>query len=355
MQTKPVYLILENGTVFCGKSFGYEAETTGEIVFTTGMTGYMSTLTDTGYAGQIVVQTFPLIGNYGVVSHECESKGTFLKAYISREFCQEPSNFRCEGALGVFLSEHKIVGVSGIDTRKLTRILRESGSMNAKITYTLPENTDDIISELKAYKAPNPMNEVTCKEATVTGTDGKKVVLWDLGASDSIKAALTARGCSVITVPAYTKAEDILAYKPDGVVLSNGAGAPDDNADIVAEIGKVSKSGVPMLGICLGHLMLAAARGAKIVRLPHGHRGGMPSIRLSDKRVFISTQNQGYTVDEASLPESIKVSYKNGNDGTVEGVEYTDIPAIGVQFRLSTAGGPNATDFIYDNFIGMMK
>lgn len=356
MQTKPVYLILENGTVFCGKSFGYEAETTGEIVFTTGMTGYMSTLTDTGYAGQIVVQTFPLIGNYGVVSHECESKGTFLKAYISREFCQEPSNFRCEGALGVFLNDHKIVGVSGIDTRKLTRILRESGSMNARITYELPEKLDNILAELKAYKAQSPMADVTCKESSVCDAEnGKKVVLWDLGASDSIKAALTARGCSVITVPASTTAEQILEYKPDGVVISNGPGCACDVPEIVAEATKLSDAGVPMLGICLGHLVLGAANGAKCVKLPHGHRGSMPSVRQTDKRVFIAFQNQGYALDEATLPESIKVTYKNGNDGTVEGVEYTDISAIGVQFRPSSVGGPNATDFIYDDFIGMMK
>ena len=357
MQSKPTYLILENGTVFCGRSFGYEAETVGEIVFTTAMTGYMATLTDQGYKGQIVAQTFPLIGNYGVVSQECESKGVAPSAYIVRELCQEPSNFRCEGALGVFLSEHKVVGVEGIDTRKLTRILRDNGSMAAKITYTLPENLDATLAELEAYKAPNAVEAVTCKETAFVTPDNAahKAVLWDLGASDTIIKALTARGCEVITVPAHTKAEDILAYSPDGVVLSNGPADPMANPEIIAEIKKVADKKVPMLGICLGHLMLAVSQGAKSVKLPHGHRGGMPSIRLSDKRVFIASQNQGYTLDEASLPANIKVSYKNGNDGTVEGVSYEDIPAIGVQFRPSRAGGPNATDFIYDEFIGMMK
>ncbi len=357
MQTKPTYLILENGTVFSGASFGYESEVIGEAVFTTAMTGYMSTLTDSGYKGQLVVQTFPLIGNYGVVSQECESKGTSVCAYIVRELCQEPSNFRCEGALDVFLKENKIVGISGIDTRKLTRMLRDSGSMTAKITYSLPENMDEVIAELKAYTAPDAVAEVTCKEITAVKPDGAshKVVLWDLGASDSIVKALAGRGCEVITVPASTKAEEILALNPDGVVISNGPGDPSAHPEIIAEIAKVAEKKVPMLGICLGHLMLAASQGAKIVKLPHGHRGGMPSIRLSDKRVFIASQNQGYTLEEATLPDGIKVSYKNGNDGTVEGVTYENIPALGVQFRLGSSGGPNATDFLYDDFIGMMK
>ena len=357
MQTKPTYLILENGMVFCGKSFGYEAEVTGETVFTTAMTGYMSTLTDSGYKGQLVVQTFPLIGNYGVVSHECESKGTSVCAYIVRELCQEPSNFRCEGALDVFLKENKIVGISGIDTRQLTRVLRDHGSMRAKITYELPADTADTVKELKAYTAPDALSDVSCKEITASAPENasKKVVLWDFGAADCIKTALMARGCEVITVPADTKADTILGYAPDGVVLSNGPTDPAVHTDIIAEIAKIADKKVPMLGICLGHLMLALSQGAKSVKLPHGHRGGMPSIRLSDKRVFITSQNQGYTLDAASLPESVKPTYKNGNDGTLEGVSYTDIPALGVLFRPGTVGGPNKTDFIYDEFIALMK
>ena len=357
MQTKPTYLILENGTVFAGRSIGYESEIIGEAVFTTAMTGYMSTLTDQGYKGQFVLQTFPLIGNYGVVSHECESKGTAVCAYIVRELCQEPSNFRCEGALDVFLSENKVVGIEGIDTRKLTRVLRDNGSMKAKITYTMPENFESVIAEIKAYEAPNAVASVTCAQVSTAAPENasRKVVLWDFGAVDSIAASLLARGCEVVTVPAGTKAEDILAYKPDGVVLSNGPDAPEKNPEIIDEIKKLADKKVPMLGICLGHLMLALAKDAKSVKLPHGHRGGMPSIRLSDSRVFITSQNQGYTLDADSLGENIKVSYKNGNDGTVEGVTYTDIPALGVQFRPGSVGGPNKTDFIYDEFIGMMK
>ncbi len=357
MQTKKAYLVLENGTVFCGRAFGYETEVIGETVFTTAMTGYMSTLTDQGYKGQLVVQTFPLIGNYGVVCHECDKKGVAPAAYIVRDLCQEPSNFRCEGTLGVFLNENKVVGIEGIDTRKLTRILRDNGSMMAKITYTMPENIDTVIAEIKAYTAPNLLEAVSCIEVTTVTPENAshKVVLWDFGAVDSIANTLTARGCEVITVPAKMGADEILKYKPDGVVLSNGPDDPMKYTQIIAEVKKLADNKVPMLGICLGHLMLAVSQGAKITKLPHGHRGGMPSIRLSDKRVFITSQNQGYTLDEASLPEGINVTYKNGNDGTVEGVAYENIPALGVQFRPGNVGGPNKTDFIYDEFIGMMK
>ncbi len=357
MQKKPVFLILENGMTFSGKSFGHEAPTVGELVFTTSMTGYMSTLTDSGYAGQLVVQTFPMLGNYGIVSEECESKGVSLRAYIVRELCQEPSNFRCEGALDVFLNKNKIVGVSGIDTRKLTRILRDNGSMMAKITYEMPKDIEAVKAELKSHKEPSHIASVTCKEITVSTPDTvtHRTVLWDFGAADSIKSALLSRGCEVITVPADTKAETILSYKPDGIVLSNGPGCPCQNGDIASEVAKAAESKLPMLGICLGHLMLAASQGAKCVKLPHGHRGGMPAIRLTDKKVFITSHNQGYTLDEKTLPKGIIPAYKNGNDGTIEGVEYKDINALSVQFRPSAAGGPNATDFIYDEFIGMMK
>ncbi len=357
MQAKSVYLVLENGMTFTGKSFGFESEAIGEIVFTTSMTGYMSTLTDTGYAGKFVVQTFPLIGNYGVVTPECESKGTSLRAYIVRELCQEPSNFRCEGGLDVFLNENKIIGVSGIDTRKLTRIIRDNGSMKAKILYEEPTDIEAIKAELKAYTEDSPVKAVTCKEVTTadSATHEHKVVVWDFGASDSIAAELTKRGCDVITVPAYTKAEDVLAYNPDGIVLSNGPGCACENPDIVAEIGKAAKGGVPVLGICLGHLMLAVSQGAKCVKLPHGHRGGMPVIRTSDKKVFITSHNQGFTLEESTLPKNITPIYKNGNDATVEGVAYTGIKGFSVQFRPSPVGGPNATDFVYDEFISLMK
>lgn len=356
MQTKSAYLVLENGMVFCGQSIGYEAEAIGEIVFSTSMVGCLGTLTDPNFCGQIVVETFPLIGNYGVISKDLESKGTALAAYIVRDLCQEPSNFRSEGALGVFLSEHKVVGLADIDTRALTRIIRSAGSMKAKITFAEPD-VDAIRAELAAFCAPNAVEAVTCKEASAAApADAKhRVVLWDFGAKDCIGEALLARGCEVITVPAGTSAKDILAYDPDGILLSNGPGDPAANPEIIAEIKAVTASGKPMFGIDLGNLMLAIAMGAKTEKMLHGHRGSQPAIRLSDKRVFITSQNYGYTINEEQLPETIEVSYKNGNDAAIEGVEYKTIPAFGVQFMPSSVGGPIATDFLYDTFIGMME
>ncbi|MBE6613099.1 MAG: glutamine-hydrolyzing carbamoyl-phosphate synthase small subunit [Ruminococcaceae bacterium] len=356
MQTKPAYLILENGMVFCGKSFGYQAEASGELVFTTAMTGYLETLTDQGFYGQLVVQTFPLIGNYGVISQECESKGTSPAAYIVRDICQEPSNFRSEGALDVFLSENKIVGIYDIDTRRLTRVLRKEGTMMAKIVSELPADMDALKAELAAIKPCNAVAAVTCREASTVAPENPahRVVLWDFGTIDSIAAELTARGCEVITVPADTTADAIAAYNPDGIVLSNGPGDPMANPAIIAEIGKLAEKKLPMFGICLGHLMLAVSQGAVSEKMLHGHRGSQPAVRTSDKRVFITSQNHGYALAEDKLPEGIETIFRNGNDGSIEGVAYKNIPAFSVQFRPGSAGGPSATDFLYDQFIDMM-
>ncbi len=353
MEKKSVYLVLENGTVFCGKCFGYEAEVFGEIVFTTASGAYMTTLTDSGYKGQMLVQTFPLIGNYGIVSEECESKGATPSVYIVRELCQEPSNFRCEGALGVFLNDNKIVCITDIDTRRLTRIIRENGSMKAKVTFEKPEDIKALTEEIKKYKYEVDLAQVSVSEPKTAKCEGalKKVALLDLGAADSIISNLTKRGCEVTVFPYNTPAEEILAYKPDGVVLSNGPVADGLYPDVINEIQKLAWSGISILGICLGHLLLAAARGYKVAKLTHAHRGGQPSVRLSDKRVFITSQITGYAIDENSLDSNVSVTFKNGNDGTVEGIEYKDIKAFSVQFRPGASGGPNRTDFIYDKFI----
>ncbi len=356
MQTKSAYLILENGMVFNGKSFGYASEASGEIVFTTAMTGYLETLTDQGYYGQLVVQTFPSIGNYGVISQDLASKGVSPAAYIVRDICQEPSNFRCEGALDVFLNENKVVGIYDIDTRKLTRVLRTQGTMRAKITMELPTDIEAIKAELASLKAPNAVAAVTCKEVSTRTPEQVKhrTVVWDFGASDSIADELFARGCEVITVPADTSAADILAYNPDGVVLSCGPADPMANPAIITEISKLSEKKVPLFGIGIGHLMLAVSQGAVSEKMLHGHRGGQPVIRESDKRVFITSQNHGYVLKADALPETVEISYRNGNDGSVEGVIYKNLPAFSVQFQPGTAGGPSATDFLYDNFIDMM-
>ncbi|MBR1483319.1 MAG: carbamoyl phosphate synthase small subunit [Ruminococcus sp.] len=350
------YLVLENGTVFEGKAFGAEKETTGELVFTTAMTGYLETLTDPSYFGQVVLQTFPLIGNYGVISADFETDTPVLKGYIVREWCQAPSNFRCEGNLDTFLKEKNIPGICGIDTRALTRIVREYGVMSCRIQYT-PEVTDETLAALKAYTITEAVESTTIQEVEHFPVDNPKynVVLMDFGAKHNIGRELNKRGCSLTVVPAHTTAEEILAMNPDGIMLSNGPGNPAENTAVIAEIKKLTESGVPLFGICLGHQLLALARGAQTEKLKYGHRGAnQPVKELSSGKVYITSQNHGYAVVSDTLPAGCEVSYVNGNDNTCEGVTYTDIPAFSVQFHPEAHGGPLDTSFMFDRFLDMM-
>jgi len=354
--SRAAYLVLENGTVFEGKSFGAEKETTGELVFTTAMTGYLETLTDPSYFGQVVLQTFPLIGNYGVIRSDFETPTPALNGYIVREWCQAPSNFRCEGNLDTFLKEKNVPGICGIDTRALTRIVREYGVMTCRIQYT-PEVTDDLLAEMKNYVITDAVESTTITEKETFPVDDAKyhVVLMDFGAKHNIGRELNKRGCSLTVVPAGTAAEEVLALNPDGVMLSNGPGDPAKNAAVIAELKKLSDSGVPMFGICLGHQLLALARGAQTEKLKYGHRGAnQPVKELASGKVYITSQNHGYAVVSDSLPSDAVVSYVNGNDNTCEGVSYTDIPAFSVQFHPEAHGGPLDTSFLFDRFLGMM-
>ena len=354
--SRAAYLVLENGTVFEGKSFGAEKETTGELVFTTAMTGYLETLTDPSYFGQVVLQTFPLIGNYGVIRSDFETPTPALNGYIVREWCQAPSNFRCEGNLDTFLKEKNVPGICGIDTRALTRIVREYGVMTCRIQYT-PEVTDDLLSEMKNYVITDAVESTTITEKETFPVDDAKyhVVLMDFGAKHNIGRELNKRGCSLTVVPAGTAAEEVLALNPDGVMLSNGPGDPAKNTAVIAELKKLSDSGVPMFGICLGHQLLALARGAQTEKLKYGHRGAnQPVKELASGKVYITSQNHGYAVVSDSLPSDAVVSYVNGNDNTCEGVSYTDIPAFSVQFHPEAHGGPLDTSFLFDRFLGMM-
>lgn len=349
------YLILENGTVFEGKSFGAEGEAVGEIVFTTAMTGYLETLTDPSYYGQIVVQTFPLIGIYGVIPSDFESDCPHVKAYIVRQWCQEPSNFRCEGDLDIFLRKNGIVGLYGIDTRHLTRIVREHGVMNGKIVAsydgTVPE-------EIKGYRIIDAVKNTTCDKEEVFSPEGevkRRVVLYDFGAKANICRCLVKRGCEVTVVPAYTKAERVKEIAPDGIMLSNGPGDPAENTEIIEELKKIAELRLPTFGICLGHQLLALAHGAKTEKLKYGHRGAnQPCKEIATGRVYITSQNHGYAVVNDSLPVGAEVSFVNANDGTCEGVCYTDEPAFSVQFHPEACGGPLDTGFLFDRFVELM-
>ncbi|MGN1133182.1 MAG: carbamoyl phosphate synthase small subunit [Oscillospiraceae bacterium] len=349
------YLILENGTIFEGKSFGASGDAIGEIVFTTSMTGYLETLTDPSYYGQIVVQTFPLIGNYGVIPEDFESSHPQVKAYIVRDWCQEPSNFRCKGNLDTFLKENNIVGLYGIDTRQLTKIVRESGVMNGKI---VTEGSGFGLTDLKNYKIVDAVKNTTCKEKQVYKPEGeikRKVCLFDLGAKYNIRRELIKRGCEVTVVPAYTTAEEVIDMNPDGIMLSNGPGDPAENVEVIEEIRKLMEKKIPTFGICLGHQLLALSQGAKTHKLKYGHRGAnQPATDLETGRVYITSQNHGYAVVNDSLGENAKVSFINANDGTCEGITYLDMPAFSVQFHPEACGGPLDTGFLFDKFISLI-
>lgn len=358
MNEQTAYLVLENGKVFRGHPFGAGGEAVGEIVFTTSMTGYLETLTDPSYYGQIVVQTFPLIGNYGVIPSDFESEAPALNAYIVRDWCQEPSNFRSEGDLDTFLKQNNIVGLYGIDTRELTRIVREVGVMNAKITTDI-RNMAAIQKELRGYAVTKAVASVGCSQETVLHPDGApvaRVVLWDFGAKRNIARELVKRGCEVTVVPSDTTAQRIRALSPDGLMLSNGPGDPAENTGIIKELSSLLADKLPTFGICLGHQLLALAHGARTEKLKYGHRGAnQPAQELDTGRVYITSQNHGYTVVGENLPAGARVSFVNANDGTCEGVSYDTENAFSVQFHPEASAGPLDTAFLFDRFIEKMR
>ena len=356
--SRAAYLILENGTVFEGKAFGAEKETTGELVFTTAMTGYLETLTDPSYYGQVVIQTFPLIGNYGVIPADFESDSPSLKGYIVREWCQVPSNFRCEGDLDTFLKESGIPGIYGIDTRALTRIVREYGVLNCKISYS-PDVTKEELDEIKNYVITEAVESTTIKEKEHFDAENGdlNVVLMDFGAKHNIGRELVKRGCNLTVVPAHTTADEIKAMNPDGVMLSNGPGDPKECTSVIEEIRKLYASDIPIFAICLGHQLMALANGADTHKMKYGHRGGNHPVRdLSDGRVYISSQNHGYVVDTDNLDPSVAVpAFENVNDGTNEGLSYTGKNIFTVQYHPEACPGPRDSAYLFDRFMKMME
>ncbi len=347
------FLVLSNGRVFEGKRIGAAGDSIGELVFTTGMEGYIETLTDESYAGQIVIQTFPLIGNYGIIEEDFEGKSA-VRGYIVREECETPSNFRCNYPLDEFLKKNNIPGLCGLDTRALTRMLREEGTMNAMICDTVPE----VLDALKNYAVRGVVAEVSRKEPTVCPAQGEtrfRVTLLDYGAKNNIIRSLTKRGCEVTVVPQNTSAEDILAGDPDGIMLSNGPGDPEENTYCIEQIRKlIGKK--PIFGICLGHQLTALAMGGKTVKLKYGHRGANQPVKEVDgTRTYITSQNHGYAVVSESLGKEARVTFINANDKSCEGVEYPLLDCFTVQFHPEACGGPKDTDFLFDRFIEKMK
>ena len=343
------YLILENGEVFCGESFGANTEQTGELVFATGMGGYIETLTDPSYYGQIVVQTFPLIGNYGMISEDAESDRSFVKGYVVRDICDAPSNFRCEGELSDYLKKQNIMGISGVDTRRITKIIREKGVMNARITTQKPET----IPDLTGYSVKDAVRSVGVQVKKVYNFGGSmRIALLDLGAKRNIVRELAKRGAEVTVLPYNTPAEEILTY--DALMLSNGPGDPAENTELIETVSSVIGK-IPIFGICLGHQILALACGGKTAKLKYGHRGvNQPVKDLKTERVYITSQNHGYAVLADTLPKYAELRYINVNDSTCEGIDYPRKKAFSVQFHPEACSGPHDTNFLFDKFISMI-
>lgn len=389
------FLILEDGAVFEGIHIGAHREIISEIVFNTSMAGYLEVLTDPSYAGQAVCMTYPLIGNYGICLEDMESRKAWPDGFIVKELSRMPSNFRQDITIQEFLEQQDIPGIAGIDTRALTKILREKGTMNGMITENEHYNIEEILPRLKAYTTGKVVEKVTCTQIfEVKGSEnmedngpisgsasfdkaayesgrrekrptlvrklngkGKKVALLDLGAKDNIAKSLAARGCDVTVYPALSSAEEILASKPDGIMLSNGPGDPKECAPIIQEIRKLYESDTPIFAICLGHQLMALAAGADTHKMKYGHRGGNHPVKdLTTGRVYISSQNHGYVVDTDNLAESIAVpAFINVNDSTNEGLSYTGKNIFTVQFHPEACPGPQDSGYLFDRFIEMME
>lgn len=345
------YLVLADGSIYEGTGFGAAAEATGELVFTTGMVGYIETLTDPSYAGQIVLQTFPLIGNYGMIDADFEGECA-VRGYVVRHWCETPSNFRSQGNLDSFLKARGIPGICDLDTRALTRKIREQGVMNARICSRIPEDLKPICD----YRIGNVVNAVTCARAHIcpaTEPALYRVALIDYGAKRSIMRELQKRGCEVTVYPASTPAETILDGKYDGLMLSNGPGDPEENGFCIAQIEKLLGQ-LPLFGICLGHQLTALAAGGRTEKMKYGHRGANQPVKESKgNRCFITSQNHGYQVVSDSIAQG-ELSYFNANDGSCEGIDYPQLNAFTVQFHPEANAGPRDTAFLFDRFISMM-
>lgn len=351
------YLILEDGTVFEGTSIGSSREVISEIVFNTSMTGYLEVLTDPSYAGQAVVMTYPLIGNYGICREDMESRQAWPDGYIVRELSRIPSNFRSGDTIDHFLKEQDIPGISGIDTRALTKILREKGTMNGMITTNGDYDLEEVKEKIRQYTVKGVVLKTSVKKPYVLPGDGKRLQLLDCGAKDNIARNLNKRGCEVTVYPADTPAEEILKTNPDGIMLSNGPGDPAENVGIIEEVRKLYESSVPIFAICLGHQLMALATGAKTYKLKYGHRGGNHPVKdLETGRVYITSQNHGYAVDEESLDPSVAVpAFVNVNDKTNEGLKYVGKNIFTVQYHPEACPGPLDSGYLFDRFMRMME
>ncbi|WP_166243881.1 carbamoyl phosphate synthase small subunit [Paenibacillus turpanensis] len=347
-------LLLEDGTLFTGRSFGSDGESIGEVVFNTGMTGYQEVISDPSYCGQIVTMTYPLIGNYGMSRDDFEAVRPYIHGFVVREHEEVPSNWRAEYSLGNLLQEYGIVGISGVDTRMLTRILRRHGTMKAIIT-TSTDSYEDLMERLRGGDiATNQVATVSTKQVFNVPGDGPRVALIDYGSKSGILRDLKKRGCDVVVVPHDTTADQIRRLKPDGIMLSNGPGDPKDVAPAIDTVRELVQE-FPLFGICLGHQLFALACGANTEKLKFGHRGGNHPVKeLESGRCYITSQNHGYTVTEESIPDCLEITHINNNDKTIEGLRHKTLPAFSVQYHPEASPGPYDSGYLFDRFVDMM-
>ena len=349
------YLILADGSVYTGEAFGAERDAMMEVVFNTSMTGYTEVLTDPSYYGQGVVMTYPIEGNYGVNYADMESRRVWVKCFIVREYTALASNFRNEITLDHLLKEYGIPGISGVDARALTKKIRVNGTMGGYLTTNPNFNKDAIVAQLKDYKITDAVKSVTCSSARNYHGSGRRVALLDVGAKDNIVESLHKRGLDVTVYPAETPAEEIIASRPDGIMLSNGPGDPTECVEVINNLKKLYETDIPIFGICLGHQLMALATGATTEKLKYGHRGANHPVKdLALGRVYITSQNHGYVVSKIN-PEAAEISHINVNDGTVEGLRYKNKNIFTVQFHPEACPGPQDTEYLFDEFIDMME
>lgn len=344
---------MEDGSIFPGEARAAFRETVFEAVFNTSMTGYLEILSDPSYAGQGIVMTYPLIGNYGVQPADLESRRLHAAAFLIRELCEEPSNFRSEKTLEEMLIEHDIPCLTGLDTRAVVKLLRESGTMRAMLTQDISD-LSRCQSLIAAYSNEGMVESVSIPERQIFGADGRgpKVAMLDFGAKANITRSLVERGCQVTAYPCQTSAEEIIASRPDGIMLSNGPGDPKNCPGMIQEVAKLFDSGIPMFAICLGHQLIALSQGADTARLKYGHRGGNHPVKdLKNDRTYITSQNHGYVVVDSTLPKTAKVTHINVNDGTCEGIAYENKPVFSVQYHPEAAPGPQDSSYLFDEFM----
>ena len=352
------YLILEDGSIFEGESIGAVKEVISEFVFNTSMTGYLEVLTDPSYAGQSVVMTYPLIGNYGVCLEDQESDRPYVRGFIVNELARLGSNFRKNMDLNDYLIQHDIPGIQGVDTRYITKLIRSKGCLNGMITTTYYEDMTEVLKKIRSFKVTGVVEETTCKESYVVEAVGEKkyrVAMYDFGLKKNIVRCLAQRGCEVTVYPASTKASVVLEGNYDGIMLSNGPGDPAENTEIIKELKILKDSDIPIFAICLGHQLMSLVYGCTTTKMKYGHHGANHPVKnLENNNVYISTQNHNYVIDQIDST-LCKPWFVNVNDGTIEGMKYLDHPVHTVQFHPEASAGPHDTAFLFDHFLDMMK